>query len=106
VKRFYARTNKIKIARGIAKQQRRERLLYKLRQKAAAQQAEGRLNHAEDSPSVGFAETESLPQCSPETRYQISNSRRQYWDITSWLHKNREDLAVKVSISLCGFQSI
>ncbi|KAG1849714.1 hypothetical protein F4604DRAFT_1971016, partial [Suillus subluteus] len=96
VKRFYARTNKIKIARGIAKQQRRERLLHKIRQKAAAQRAEGRLNHSEDSsPSVGFAETESLPQCSPETQYQISNSRCQHWDITSWLHRNHEDLAVK-----------
>ncbi|KAG1868437.1 hypothetical protein F4604DRAFT_2020743 [Suillus subluteus] len=64
--------------------------------KAAAQQAEGCLNHTEDSsPSVGFAETESLPQCSPETQYQISNSHCQHWDITSWLHRNHEDLAVK-----------
>ncbi|KAG2061327.1 hypothetical protein BDR06DRAFT_848767, partial [Suillus hirtellus] len=54
------------------------------------------LNHAEDSsPSVGFAETESLPQCSLETQYQISNSHHQHWDITSWLHRNHEDLAVK-----------
>jgi hypothetical protein len=89
VKRFYARTNKIKFARGIAKQQRRERLLYKLRQKA---------QNARDTDShliVNFSEQEVLPQCSPESQYQISDSRRLHWDLTAWLHKNREDLAVK-----------
>jgi hypothetical protein len=89
VKRFYARTNKIKFARGIAKQQRRERILHKLRQKA--QDARDTDSH----PTVNFSEQEVLPQCSPESQYQISNSRRLYWDLTAWLHKNREDLAVK-----------
>lgn len=100
MKRFYARTNKIKFARGIAKQQRRERLLHKLRQNAqgATQQASDHSDAREtDShPTVRFSERELLPQCSPESQYQISNSRRLHWDITAWLHRNREDAAVKV----------
>ncbi|KAJ8592981.1 hypothetical protein M405DRAFT_732338, partial [Rhizopogon salebrosus TDB-379] len=97
VKRFYARTNKIKFARGIAKQQRRERLLYKLRQKAqdAAQQASDYARETDSHPTVNFCERELLPQCSPESQYQISNSRRLHWDITAWLHRNREDFAIK-----------
>ncbi|KAG1881244.1 hypothetical protein F4604DRAFT_1518137, partial [Suillus subluteus] len=94
VKRFYAQTNKIKFVRGIAKQQRRERLLYKLRQKAAQQANEHLDTRDTDSrPTVNFSEREALPQCSPESQYQISNSRHLHWDLTAWLHKNREDLA-------------
>jgi len=83
VKQFYARTNKIKFARGISKQQHWERLLYKLQQKA--QDARDTDSH----PIVNFSEQEVLPQCSPESQYQISDSHRLHWDLTAWLHKNR-----------------
>ncbi|KIJ07352.1 hypothetical protein PAXINDRAFT_121100, partial [Paxillus involutus ATCC 200175] len=106
VKRFYARSGKNNFTRGIAKQQQRERLLHKLREqnrlRAATELASLRegipatdLNEEDLRPTVAFSEAETLPPCRPETHYQISVSRRHHWDISSWLHKNRADPAVK-----------
>ncbi|KIJ06917.1 hypothetical protein PAXINDRAFT_19881 [Paxillus involutus ATCC 200175] len=112
VKRFYARMNKIKFTRGIAKQQQRERLLRQLRETKQQQEAEAitaqqgmssrEPGHSEteagaeesNSPFLHFVDQEQLPHCSPNAHYQVSLSQKHYWDISSWLRKNRDDPAV------------
>lgn len=100
VKRFYTRTNKIKFTRGIAMQQRRERLLHRLQdiehQTSTDHDNLAEANGNENQPFLHFVDKEPLPYCSPEDHYQMSSSQKHYWDISAWLHKNRNDVAIKV----------
>jgi hypothetical protein len=49
-------------------------------------------------PSLHFVDQDPLPHCSPEIHYQMSLSQKHYWDISSWLAKNRNDQATEVGL--------
>jgi hypothetical protein len=53
-------------------------------------------DHTEQRPSLHFVDQDPLPYCSPESHYQISTSKKFHWDITAWLGKNSDDIAVQV----------
>ncbi|KAG1816767.1 uncharacterized protein BJ212DRAFT_1502252 [Suillus subaureus] len=45
-------------------------------------------------PSLHFVDQEPLPYCSPESHYQVSTSKKFHWDISAWLGKHTDDIAV------------
>jgi len=103
VKRFYARTNKNKFVRGIARLERRERILQRMREvnreKMTVRDSHTQPIETEDHrPSLHFVDQDPLPHCSPEVHYQMSSSQKHYWDISSWLGKNRDDQAMRVCL--------
>ncbi|KAG2029598.1 hypothetical protein BDR03DRAFT_800706, partial [Suillus americanus] len=96
---FYARTNKNKFVRGIARLQRRERILQRMREMNRERET-AREDHVQPEtddlrPSLHFVDQDPLPHCSPEIHYQMSSSQKHYWDVSSWLGKNRNDQATK-----------
>ncbi|KAG0693856.1 hypothetical protein DFH29DRAFT_815937, partial [Suillus ampliporus] len=101
VKRFYARTNKNQFARGIAKHQQREWILCRLRDKHKQIQVAQNdppvfpSNTTKQHPSLHFVDQEPLPYCSPESHYQISTSKKFHWDISAWLGRHTDDIAVQ-----------
>ncbi|KAG2336123.1 hypothetical protein BDR05DRAFT_897160, partial [Suillus weaverae] len=99
VKHFYVRTNKNKFVHGIAKLQRRERILQRMREvnceRAAMRDAQPPVETEDLRPSLHFIDQDPLPHCSPEDHYQMSSSQKHYWDVSSWLGKNRNDQATK-----------
>jgi len=103
VKRFYSRTNKIAFTRAIAKHQQRERLLHKIREGNRAAAGESTAHESgREAPSLHFVDQELLPNCSPNVHYQIAQSKKYYWDITTWLSHNRKDMALEVSDSIAS----
>ncbi|KAG1842750.1 hypothetical protein DFJ58DRAFT_731909 [Suillus subalutaceus] len=99
VKRFYAWTNKNKFVCGIARLQRRERILQRMKEvnheRAAAQENHAQPETEDLCPSLHFIDQDPLLHCSLEIHYQMSSSQKHYWDISSWLGKNRNDQATK-----------
>ena len=89
--------NKIAFMQAIAKHQQREQLLYKICEENRAATREGAAHGMdEDQPSLHFVDQESLPNCPPSVHYQISQSKKYYWDITTWLSHNTKDMALEV----------
>ncbi|KAN0082850.1 hypothetical protein V8E55_008645, partial [Tylopilus felleus] len=93
VKRFYARTNKIKFTQGITRQQYRERLLHRLQ--AIEQYGHHDSPKDDNSPFLHFVDQDPLPRCLPGDHYQISASQRYHWDLSAWCGRNRDDPAAK-----------
>jgi hypothetical protein len=83
VKRFYKLTNKVKFTEGIARQQRRERLLRKMSQHDPSRTAKPRID--------------DLPPTNPETRYHMSTQTKSYNDLHAWLDERSNDAAFDVS---------
>ena len=81
-------------------QQRRERLLHRLQdiehQTSTDHDNLAEANGNENQPFLHFVDKEPFPYCSPEDHYQMSSSQKHYWDISAWLHKNQNDVAIKV----------
>ena len=115
VKRFYARTNKNKaFTRQITRQQRRERIIRKIRERLKKQDDINAARLSKDaevpdlpvnsegihspSPAVPFEESDALPQTTPEVHHHISNSTRQKENIFKWVdyHERNGDQAVRV----------
>ena len=115
VKRFYARTNKNKaFTQQITRQQRRERIIRKIRERLKKQDdtnvaclsRDAEILHLpvnfkgiqSPSPAVSFEESDALPQTSPEVHHHISNSTRQKENIFKWVdyHKHNGDQPVMV----------
>lgn len=94
VKRLYTRTNKIKFTRGIAMQQRHERLLHRL-QDIEHETSVSETHDNENQPFLHFINQEPLSYCSAKDHYQMSSSQKHYWDISAWFHKNWNDIAIK-----------
>lgn len=98
VKKFYPRTQKRKYTQGIAKQQRRERLLHLISQ----------IDPYSSKP-VGHSESKlaqvskDLPPVSPYEHHQMSTATEQKINIIQWLDDNQDDPALKVTIiSFCS----
>lgn len=84
VKRFYKTANKANFTEGIARRQRRERILHKMSQgEPSAEKAK------KDDP---------LPPTAPESRYHMSANTKSYSDIYEWIGERSEDTAFQVSI--------
>jgi hypothetical protein len=110
VKRFYARTNKRKtFGQQIAKQQRRERVLKKIREQWKEQELEQQLHTTQSNtasihcpaPNVTFEESDPLPKTLPEVHHHISSTTRLKENIHCWVdfHKQNNDEAIKVIVS-------
>jgi hypothetical protein len=84
VKRFYRLTNKVKFTEGIARQQRRERLLRKMSQRDPTRTAKPR--------------SDDLPPTNPDTRYHMATNTKTYSDLYEWLEERSNDAAFNVSI--------
>jgi hypothetical protein len=104
VKRFYARTNKRKnFGCQIAKQQRRERLLKRIREQWTDRREELQTNATPETlrspaPNVSFEDSDPLPKTLPEVHHHISNTTRLKENIFRWVdfHEQAGDQAVKV----------
>jgi hypothetical protein len=107
VKRFYPRVQKGQFTRGIAKHQRREWILSRMRQVAPT--AVGNLSRkrkygAERQPSsselpnprVPFYNDEPLPLSTPDRHHEISSSTRHKLDLPTWLGDCSDDPALEV----------
>jgi len=53
----------------------------------------------DDLPTVPFEEEEILPATSPKQHHHISTDNRQKVQVAQWVHKNKEDPAIKVCLS-------
>ena len=85
---------------GIGLRIRRERLIHRLRERNRRNQAVA--INSDDLPTIPFEEqSDALPPTLPTQHYHISINSRQKVQLAEWLHKNRDDPAVLVSIP-CG----
>ena len=107
MKRFYPRVQKGQFTRGIAKHQRREWILSRMRQ--AAPTTVGNLSRkrkygAEQQPSsseppnprIPFHNDEPLPSSSPDRHHEMSSNTRHKLDLPTWLGDLSDDPALKV----------
>ena len=83
---------------AIAKHQQCERLLHKIREgnRTAATQSTVDESGGE-LPSPHIVDQEPLPNCPPDVHYQITQSNKYYWEVTTWLSHHRNDMALEVS---------
>jgi len=105
VKRFYPRVSKAKFTSGIAKQQRRERILFRMSEQElptkSLKRGKGQViarhsSSADDSPMVPFEESEPLAYSDPNTHYHIATSTRYFLNLPQWLSKHAGDAALQV----------
>lgn len=99
VKKFYPRTQKRQFTQGIAKQQRRERLLHLISQ---SDPYLPKPNQAAQPSKVASAESElsqvkeNLPPLSPYEHHQMSTETASKINVIKWLSDNHDDPALKV----------
>lgn len=99
-KRHFKTVRKGKHILGIGLQVRRERLIHRLRERNKQNQATVDPNN--DLPTVSFEEqSEALPPTPPTSHHHISIDSRQKVQLSQWLHNNRDDPAILVSVSGC-----
>jgi len=97
VKRFYGRTNKQQFLGQIAKHQRRERLLQRIKQRLANKTSSD-AGLPVQQPR-GYQDPDELPYTKPEAHYHISASEKEFLNVTSFLSQNRDERALEVSQS-------
>ena len=97
VKRFYGRTNKQQFVGQIAKHQRRERLLQRIKQRIANKSSPNAGLLVQQS--MGYQDTDELPYTKPEAHYHISASEKEFFNVASFLSQNRNERALEVSQS-------
>jgi len=86
---------------GIGLRVRRERLIHQLRERNRQHQVVA--INSDDLPTIPFEDgSDTLPPTLPTQHYHVSINSRQKVQLAEWLHKNRDDPAVLVSIQ-CGF---
>ncbi|KAG2348745.1 hypothetical protein BDR05DRAFT_980136 [Suillus weaverae] len=107
VKRFYPRVSKAKFTSGIAKQERRERILFKMAQaehndsklekgKSTTVRKPGHTTTAGEDASfhIPFEAAEPLAYSDPMSHYHISNGTRYHLNLPQWLIKHANDPAL------------
>ena len=108
VKKHYKRASKSAFTRGIAKINRRERILRAIHQRKkvrdamdAEEQQETHLGSTAAAPTptprLDFTDQEALPYTAPEMRYHISSQTKHPIQLASWLREHRDDASFKVS---------
>ena len=107
--------SKARFTASITKQQRRERILFKMAEaspygkagKGKDKQGAGKgkvLQQNHDAPALRFEDSEPLPYSDPLSHYHISSSTRYHINIYNWLGRHaRDDLALKVNFLLWNF---
>ena len=107
MKRFYSRVQKGQFTRGIAKNQRREWVLNRMRQVAPTTiedlsrkrkyGAERRpLSSEPPNPRVPFHNDEPLPSSFPDRHHEMSSDTRHKLDLPTWLGDLSDDPALEV----------
>jgi hypothetical protein len=111
-KRFYPRVSKAKFTSGIAKQQRRERILFRLaerelpvKSKKGKAKTTGMVQRhtaaqLKDLPSITFEESEPLAFSDPKAHYHVATSTRYFLNVPQWLGRNANDPALEVFADL------
>ncbi|KAG1838714.1 hypothetical protein DFJ58DRAFT_733659 [Suillus subalutaceus] len=105
VKWFYPCVSKAKFTAGIAKQQRRERILFKMAEgspyekKGKGKQDAGKQKRvlqlsSPDAPALRFEDSQPLPYSDPQNHYHISTSTRYHINIYKWLAQHKSDPAL------------
>jgi hypothetical protein len=108
VKRFYPRVSKAKFTSGIAKQERRERILFKM---ARAEHDDSKLKKGKSTAAlkhtttadqdallhIPFEASEPLAYSDPTSHHHISNGTRYHLNLPWWLQKHGNDPALDVS---------
>ena len=98
VKRFYGKTNKQRFVGQIAKHQRRERLLQRIKQRLAEKMLSEAGLPAEQlgMGQRGYQDTGELSYTNPEAHYHISASEKDFENVTSLLSKNKNERPLQV----------
>jgi len=96
VKKFFSRTNKKQYQRQIAKHEQRERRLHQMRMGNQPTLNPSVSSTASSAPALAPHDLDPLPFTDPAVHYHMSQSQRNYIDITSWLADNKQDPALKV----------
>ena len=109
VKKYYRRASKHAFTRGIAKQNRRERTLHKMRDLKKARdiidsvKGPGATPESASSskkpstPKLRFKNQEKLPYSSPEEHYHMSSETKHKLQLATWLPEHKDELAFQVS---------
>jgi hypothetical protein len=116
VKYFYPRVSKANFTSGIAKQQQRERILFRLAEhelpskskRGKAKVIHKRQRHtannlSKDLPSIPFEASEPLAYSDPKAHYHIASSTRYFLNVQQWLGRHPEDRALEVIQSIIVF---
>jgi hypothetical protein len=101
VKRFYGRTNKQRFVGQIAKHQRRERLLQRIKQRLADKKS-SEAGLPVEQPGMGqrgYQDTDELSYTNPEAHYHISASEKDFENVASLLSKNKHERPLQVGSS-------
>ena len=94
VKSHFKCVRKGKHALGIGQRIRRQRLMYRIKERNRKRQQLA--NNRDNLPTVPFEEDELLPPTSPNQHYHISNNTRQKFQLSLWLRQNKDDPAIEV----------
>ena len=109
VKKYYRRASKHTFTRGIAKQNRRERTLHKIRdlkkacdiidsaQGPGATPESASLSKKPSTPKLHFKNQEKLPYSSPEVHYHMSSETKHKIQLATWLPEHKDEPAFQVS---------
>jgi hypothetical protein len=100
--------SKVKFTAGIAKQQHRERILFKMAEgspyekKGKGKQDAGKQKRvlqlpSPDAPALRFEDSEPLPYSDPQSHYHISTSTHYHVNIYKWLAQHEADPTLNVS---------
>jgi hypothetical protein len=98
LKLLYQKTNKIRVARDVAKGVRRQRLVAQMQDKAPASINSAKRKHARKQHRLRFNSSEKLPKGDPTLPYQISDRNDTFLDIYKWINENDGDPAVVVRV--------
>jgi hypothetical protein len=98
VKRFYGRTNKQRFIGQIAKHQRRERLLQRIKQRLADKKSSeaGLPMKQSGMGQRGYQDTDGLSYTKPEVHYHIAESEKDFENVTAFLSKNKHERSLQV----------
>ena len=99
VKRFYGRTNKQRFVSQIAKHQRREQLLQRIKQRLANRESSDAAGLPVEQPGTaqrGYQDGDDLPYTKPGAHYHISASEKDFENVTALLSQNRTERALQV----------
>ncbi|KAK2467956.1 hypothetical protein APHAL10511_000251 [Amanita phalloides] len=94
VKRHYKRASKCNFTHGIAKQNQRERMLRKIRERQMMREVAND-NIESQNPSLPPDDDEPLPFTAPEVHHHMSLDTKHKVNLTVWLRRNRHDVALK-----------
>jgi hypothetical protein len=97
VKRFYRMTNKINVARQIARRERQSTRLQRAQEAAMAPRQRGHIHHLQ------FSNNDPLPRTGMEQHHQISDSKNYPLNLFTFVNSPPNDPAKKVCYKTLAF---